>query len=877
MNKNSLFYPAPLIEKAQKNIAQYTWAKDIQDQIVQDAQPWMRFSDDDLWGLMFGNTLKRSWMVWSNGHCPVCKTSVPMYNWEIDALTRPWKVRCPHCAEIFPKNDFYAYYQSGLDEHHIFDGALADRSLLFNVEHPDPSQPAHLFGVDDGDGFRADDHIWWFVATYLIYGQWKQVVQKGICKLANAYTVTGDHVYAHKAGIMLDRVADLYPTFDFKEEGVLYEKPAAAGYVSTWHDACEEVRELILAYDQIREVISEDEDLATFLQKKSEQHQIGVSKSHPEDVMHNIETRILGETLVNYDKIRSNYPRQEIALIVCHTVLEWPENRDAVMGLIDEMVETATAVDGVTGEKGLAGYSSGVIQSLAQFLELFGRVDPHFLDEMLQRHPKLSQTYRFHIDTMCLQNYYPRIGDTGGFAQKTEQYVGVSFSKNAGLLPSMYSFLWRLYERTGDVGYVQALYRANGYGVDGLPFDLFAEDCEGFRKSVQEIIAKEGLEFHNVSVNKEGWHLALLRSGQGGDERVVWLDYDTGGRHGHLDALNMGLFAKGLDLMPDFGYPPVHMGGWEGDLFNWYLNTPAHNTVVVDGQNQKKPIDGVTKLWAVGDCLRAIQASCEAVYDVARYERTVVMVDVSDTDSYVLDVFQVAGGRDHAKFMHSHFGEVTTHGLDLQAGDDYGYQTQMRNFRCDLSPKTGWWVDWLAEDRLGYLDAGRAVHVRYTDLTTQAEAHIAEGWVAMGFNNDNVAWIPRLMVRRQSEDANLVSTFVGVCEPYEGSSQIASITRLPLVKENGDRCPDTYVAVEVQLVDGRCDLLIVSDRDDLQDVSDVVIQEAWGVRLAGELGWVRKRVDGTVERVLLHGKALRVDQVDLSGETGVTELFLERE
>jgi hypothetical protein len=67
---------------------------------------------------------------------------------------------------------------------------------------------------------------------------------KRICKLANAYTVTGDRVYAHKAGMMLDRVADLYPTFDFKEEGVLYEKPAAAGYVSTWHDACEEVREL---------------------------------------------------------------------------------------------------------------------------------------------------------------------------------------------------------------------------------------------------------------------------------------------------------------------------------------------------------------------------------------------------------------------------------------------------------------------------------------------------------------------------------------------------------------------------------------------------------------------------------------------------------
>ena len=95
MNKKSLFYPPPLIEKAHKNIAQPAWAKEMQDQIVQDAQSWMHFSDDELWGLMFGNTLKRSWMVWSNGHCPVCKTSVPMYNWEIDALNQPWKVRCP--------------------------------------------------------------------------------------------------------------------------------------------------------------------------------------------------------------------------------------------------------------------------------------------------------------------------------------------------------------------------------------------------------------------------------------------------------------------------------------------------------------------------------------------------------------------------------------------------------------------------------------------------------------------------------------------------------------------------------------------------------------------------------------------------------------
>ncbi|MBT5828767.1 MAG: hypothetical protein HOH77_01130, partial [Candidatus Latescibacteria bacterium] len=686
MNNTSLFYPKGLIQKAQENIAHHVWAKEIQNQIVQDAQPYMKFSDDELWGLMFGNTLKRSWMVWSNGHCPVCETDVPMYNWEIDALNRPWKARCPHCSEDFPKNDFQAFYQSGLDAQAVFDAELADRSLLFNADHPDPNDPDHLFGVDDGEGFRADGNIWWFVSTYLIYGQWKQVVQGGICKLANAYTVTGDRQYAYKAGILLDRVADLYPSFDFKREGVMYEKNGDAGCVSTWHDACEEVRELILAYDQIRGAISEDDALADFLQAKFEQYALGVSKAKPIDVIQNIETRILQETLDNFDKIRSNYPRQEIALITCHTVLGWPENREQVMELVDEMVETSTVVDGVTGEKGLAGYASGVIQSLAQFLEMFCRVDVNFLDDMLQRHPNLRQTYRFHLDTLCLQHYYPRIGDTGGFAQQTDQYVGVRFSKSPGLLPSMYAFLWRMYERTGDVAYVQALYRANDQVTEGLPYDLFAKDCEKLQQSVEAIIAAEGIEIRNESVNKEDWHVALLRAGKNDQERVVWLDYDTGGRHGHLDALNMGLFAKGLDMMPDFGYPPVHMGGWDGDLFHWYLNTASHNTVVVDGQNQKKPVDGVTTLWASGEDFRVVQASCEAVYEIPKYERTLVMIDISDSDSYILDIFQVVGGRDHAKFMHSHFGRVTTRGLTLSPCDDYGYRTQMRNFQCDCSP-----------------------------------------------------------------------------------------------------------------------------------------------------------------------------------------------
>src|SRR5205085_2013657 len=145
----AMFIPPALAAKARAKAQTNPWAAKEIKQIVVAAQPWMEFSDDQLWNLMFGSTITRSWMVWSDGYCPACKKSVPMYNWQMDALRHPWKVRCPRCQEFFPKNDFQKFYRSGLDEHSVFDPKRADRALLFNTEHPDPKDPKHGFGVDD--------------------------------------------------------------------------------------------------------------------------------------------------------------------------------------------------------------------------------------------------------------------------------------------------------------------------------------------------------------------------------------------------------------------------------------------------------------------------------------------------------------------------------------------------------------------------------------------------------------------------------------------------------------------------------------------------------------------------------------------------------
>jgi len=863
MKSHGVFYSEPMRQQAARNVARWPWAAESKRRLVEAAAAWRQRSDNQLWGLMFGPTITRSWMVWSNGYCPTCQQGVPMYTWEINALERSWKVRCPHCREFFPKNDFYRYYRSGRDEHGIFDPGRADRRLLYNAEHPDPADPQHGFGVDDGEGYVEGDRRWRFIGAYLIYGQWKQAVVRGIEALAAAYVVTGEEVYAHKAGILLDRVADLYPGFDFGQQGLVYEVQGAAGYVSTWHDACEETRQLILAYDQVCEGLKGDEALVSFLAGKARTYRLPNPKTSFALVQRNIEQGILRDALANRRKVESNYPQTDITLIMAQTVLGWPANREEVYAALDRLLERATAVDGVTGEKGLSAYSAYGLQGVARVLESYARMDPEFLAEARRRHPRLHDMYRFHIDTWCLGKYYPTCGDSGAFAHRAG-YVGAAFSADPGLGPSMYSFLWRLYQLTGDAALVQVLYQGNGGGVQDLPRDLFAADPQAMQQAVADLMGREGAQPRRGSVNKREWHLAILQSGEGEWERALWLDYDAGGGHGHADGMNLGFYARGLDLLPDFGYPPVNFGGWGAPRALWYGRSAAHNTVVVDGENQQAGA-GESTLWADGAQFRAVRASGPGLIGGQQYERTAVLVDVSAQDCYALDIFRVVGGSDHARFSYPHYGKLTTQGLALAPAPAYGHDTELRGFRADGAPAPGWQADWQIEDRLGYLPAGTDLHLRYTDLSGGVQAAAMEAWISpYGFSRNDEAWISALLVRRQGS-APLASTFVGVWEPYQGSPLISRVRRLGLQTAAGVAWPESAVALQVELADGRRDLVAAADTAHPSwGAGQELVQPAWGLRVEGELALVRLDGAGKPERIALcRGRSVRVAGVEL--------------
>jgi hypothetical protein len=858
--QGSALYPPRLTERAQANSAKYPWAAGMRKAIVDRAGYWARLSDEQLWDLMFGATLLRSHHVWSSGHCPACRKPVPMYDWKIDAVQHPWKTQCPHCRQLFPKNDFHKFYRSGLDEHGIFQPKLADRALLVNPEHPDPSDPLHRFGVDDGTGYSDGRHRWYFVGAYLKYGQFEHMVLDGIATLAAAYSVTGDGLYAHKAAVMLDRVADVWPSFDFATQGLVYERyrygGGVAGYVNYAIDSAYDVRKLTLAYDQTFEAARQDRELTAFLSAQARRYRLDNPKTTFEDIARNIEDRILRHALAHPEKIRTNYPGAEGAMALAKTVLDWPANRDEVMKEIGTIVERSTAVDGLTGEKGLTGYATISTRYLGQFLELWARTDPAVLPELLKKHPKLRETYRFHYDTWMGFQYYPYSGDCGAFSTRTTDYAGVNFDKgenyskfNTDPAASMYSFFWRLYRATGERLYMQLLLRANAGSYDGMPYDLYAEDPEQLVRDVKRATAHHETPPRVGNIDKKQWHMAILRSSDAAESGAVWLDYDSvpsfGIRgHIHRDAMNLGLVAKGLDLLPEFGYPAVQFGDWHTPQARWHIMTAAHNTVVVDGKDQIGG-EGKTTLWIEGQGYRAMRASSPNQYNVRQYERTAVMVDIAGEDFYVLDVFRVVGGNDHAKFTRSSWSKLATGGLRTETAPDYGNKTLTRGFRVHRNAPAGWTADFKIEDRYQYLAPGTEVHLRYTDLTSNADAYTAETWTVRNAMSTDEFWIPTLVTRRQSNDAPLASTFVAVLEPSGKQSRIRGIRRLKLETPQGVVYGDANVAVEVTLADGRRDVLILADAENPLAAAPslaadrVMVQKETGIRTSKEFAFKR--------------------------------------
>lgn len=810
------------LRQARANVARYDWAANLLADTCRAVEWVLAMPDDELWDFIPPADQPRALNVRFGVGCPVHGKEVfkvgGHYPWITDR-EHPFKVKCPVGGEVYPSNDFVPWSSTRTSD-----------------------LDTHVKYVDDGYGWiDADGNRYWFVGYYVFWQRWRRDILPVIPKLAYAYALTGDKRYSHKAAVMLARIASEYPKMDYTKQayhnGAWPSKTSGKILDLDW-EGDSTIEPLAIAYDRIYDSLDSDADLAAFL--------AGKGIDNPKDF---IETNFLQQAAraIQTGVVHGNMNYQEQLAVVARVL----DNSDPAKGYTtDQMIDwitngpgemTTLLYNGVTRDGAASEESIGYMSIWANSFLGLG----HHLKQLgcdVLSGPRLKKMVDFYIQTTVADRFCPCIGDAYG-------------DMAGGAAPVWNSYMMRkAYELWGDPLYAKVLNRI------GWPRPDVFEDVESLQaleKKAKSLGTDLGLKTRDLG----GYGLAVLETGapdappdQSGQHRAnpraASMYYGSAGAwHGHFDCLNISMWSHGRCMLPEMGYP-AHWGT-QADL--WTRSTPTHYCVQIDENRQSAKREGHLNLLAVGPGVQVMDASGENAYAGAAslYRRTVAMVDISDEDSYLLDVFRVKGGKVHDYIFHGlPFGEFCVTGLALGEpqtrgtlmGENvefgktfqgmktggYQYLTNVRRGR----PNSDWSADWFLGDKgLGLrmtMAAGSAREV----IVADGPAEPAPG------NPDKMEYV----LARNDTGA---SAFVSVVEPYKGKP---AVRRLQTLKPDGD-ARDDLVAVRVD-VKGR--------RDYLFSALDASGTATFGdIEFAGEFGAITEDNSGVISMFLVNGSVLR--------------------
>lgn len=798
---------------------------------------WASKSDQYIWEWI--PDLKVHGIAHGTWGCPVCGKEIfegrGHYPW-IWHPDRPYKVQCPICKGIFPTNDYHRWMLGG------------------RKEELDTKQKY----VDDGDGYVGPDGTRYLFIKYALGEGYKTCIwvwtfRKGLTAVSQRYADTGDETCAHKCALIMARVATEYPRLnphrpysmtleDIKK--LRYRRPpnrrlhTIGGYQRESSYMCYAVTAYRRLYPYLEK--GGDPDLKRFLADK------GIEDVEPLikwDLCHQM---ILGALEGNFI---SGSGMQGLHIMLAKTALAW-DLHDPAKGAtseylldwirhtgprcVEDVLHNEFDRDGFNATPSMGYQFGGGIAQIARLAEALRAAG---LD--LYAIPRVREIIRAPIKPVVAGQWYPAIADAG-------KWTG--FPAGGYWRPD---WMGPLFAATGDPLLAKALANSPRGAGD-------------YRDRVAEVVAKVGRELTWESRNYPILGLAIFESGEGHFRRGLSCYYGGTTAHGRFDRLTFNLFNRRGPVTPGLGYP--HMSSPERR--EWTANTAAHNTVVVDAQMQLNREPGHINMFAVAPSVQALEVDGKVAYRgmVSKYRRTLVWVDVDATNSYLVDVFRVAGGSQHDYSLHGGSGRASAHGLALTrqergtlAGPDvkhreryddragsYGGSGFQYLYNVEKSAcRAGFlatWDHW--QERTPFL----RVHV---PAGTAEQALFADALPPFGKGDDALRY---MFLRngscppydQQYKDGKRVfpvgdrqSTFVTVLEPIYDERFVTRVGRLTGL----DGLGDTDVALAIERADGATDLLVC-----LEAPSRVRVR---GMALQGRIGLCTIGANSQADRLAL--------------------------
>ncbi len=882
------------------------YSREEKSEILQKAAPYLTLTYEEIWNSVTSQMVPRSYALTNPQTigCPVCGQAVAPYGnypYQMDFFHTPWKLTCPSCKTQFPTNDFKAYYEGGLDENGFFCPDLAKAHNDALIARGEPGNLVNLlypekgagWGVDDSTGFVDENgQKYTFVAYYNRFA-WDQAVISGcLSAMSEAYRITEEPIYANRTVVLLDRIADVYPDMDqslwTRENGFLNanggscEKGKIFGSISE----CMTICEILQAMEAIVPVLEDNsaspclEALAFLRQKHPERDSISAIRKHLED-------GIIREVFpaVKSTQIYGNSGMHQQALALAAVLLDQePETRGWLEFDFQSGIDSREAITGGgirstlvnrIDRDGHGDESSPAYHYvwIYRYLNIANILDGYQVNGLpaetydLFHHVKFRKMVASQIPLILSDLYMPAIADALACG-KPEITLQIPVLIQAFL-------------RYEDPIFAQAAYLINGNRMEGMSLSGYSQPPERIRDKIEEVIRTHGI-LSLGGTHLTGYGFAALRDGEAGDllkqdrknstQRDIWLYYGKTKRavgHGHNDALNLGMHAYGLDLMPDLGYPR-YADPTDKHRTSVVLNTLMHNTVTIDNRQQASQVVGQPLHFHQGNLVKLADVSDLTAYPslADTYRRTTAMIRIDEGNSYVVDFFRAAGGSTHCFSFHSgECGKVVTEGLSLKqqtdesgrfigtyAGKDLPYPV-----RCDLDDPTGFrylinvektqgkagsfTADYCVRDTWNvYGDGASAetdVHVKLTALGEFDEVALADA-LPPETKVGNPAKIRYILMRRNGDHLN--SCFTQVIEPYRGGSNIAAVQPLCVQTKDGTAAGSMQArALKVTLRDGTIDYIVNAVDPTAEyiavDGSDSIpFQGFWGLCRIGKTG-----------------------------------------
>ncbi|MBQ9967863.1 MAG: Ig-like domain-containing protein, partial [Oscillospiraceae bacterium] len=863
---------------AQANALKYDWAWREKEAAVKKADVIVA-NIDVLYELWMPETFPTSCATGlrtslNNNVCPVCETNltdvpgIGSYGWLIDPINYPWKIRCMKCKAQLPSNDFGAYFHSGIDpETGKFSYDLADDSLLVNTLYPEKGEK---WGVDNGFGWDTGnkcsngvDEVYTFIAYYMstLYGVDMErdpySARVALQNLMDAYMYTGDEKYGSAGAILIDRYADILPTYDWSESDFVGVYSHSIGFSHgggydgkiigvTWDSIL--FKTLTAAADAFWPAM-DNPDVVEYLQGKAYMKGLQPEEITPQQIRDNVDTGIYKEVFHavythdawgNFGMSQCAVARAAVGIdddVLTPQWLEWLFQERVVVNqgsnkivLGDDMLRYVVqdfSRDGIGNE---CSYNYNAIMTdhcldVADALVGMGEYD-------LWANPKFVNLFLGMMRFQTCGNNPINLHESGSVQSQ------VNLSRMDNMLIA--------YTKTGNRDLARAIYSANGNKVDGLRGDIFMKDPESIKASILKVVQEEGGWDASDSDMMSGYGVAILREGpetfiQGQNDSqfsdfYMYFGYTNWG-HAQREVLNLDLDAFGLNVSSHFGYP-VNVTGDDPERMQFVCSTISNNTVIVNDKEQLwTDNDGDPMHFEDAGRVKVMDAENTGAYnEVDIYRRSVVTVKAENGVEYAVDFFRVLGGNEHLYAFHAvSLEDPDTTGLDLvqqpmgtYAGPDVpwgpapgvhaamtgdGYSWLYDVYRDD-APDTTFSMDWSILDYHHSLIDSDGIHMRLTMLSEAPYTEVATANAKPPRNGKNPEHMEFMLVRHSGEDG-LDSLFTTIIEPYKFDPLIASSELVEVeLMEGTEGLTDRAVAVKATLVGGRVDYIIYATNPD---------------------------------------------------------------